>query len=145
NATTVYEGASKRHLKPIESSANGEMLYLKMQTVQSCISIAEAARTLLFRNDKPTEGQRANVIKDDYVAQELRLKVSEGDRITVQKVASLFTSRDHTISEEGLAAREAINDAPDFASLIDDQVEAWRQYWFHFDLAMETTEGVSKI
>jgi beta-phosphoglucomutase family hydrolase len=145
NATAVYEGASKKHLKPVESSVNGNILYLKMQTLQSCIAIAEAARTLLFRNDQPIEVERTNVVKDDYVAQEMRIKVSEGDRITVQKCASLYTSRDHSISEAGLAARDAIADAPEFATLIDHQPEAWRQYWFHFGLAMETNEGVSKI
>ncbi|PWU03242.1 MAG: beta-phosphoglucomutase family hydrolase [Candidatus Melainabacteria bacterium] len=145
NATSVYEGASKKHLKAVESSITGDVLYLKMQTVQSGISVAEAASSMVFRNDQPLQVNRTNIVNEDYVAQEMQCNVSQGDRITIQKCASLFTSRDLAISEAGLAARDALADAPPFATLIDDQVKAWRRYWFHFDLAIETTETVSKI
>lgn len=144
NATTVYESASKRHLKPVESSVNHDVLYLKMQTTQSCVSVAQAARTILLLNDQAVSVERANVVEPDYVAQEMRIPVSEGDRVTVQKSVSLFTSRDFGISEAGLEARDAIMRAPDFSTLIDDQLEVWRQYWSYFNLAMETNEGVSK-
>lgn len=145
NATAVYESASKKHLKPVESSVEDNILYLKMQTVQSCISVAQAARTTFLLNDQAVSGQRTDIVDADYVAQELRMSVSEGDRITVQKSVALFTSRDYGISEAGLAAQDAIKRAPDFATLVDDQLAVWRQYWLYFSLAMETNEGVSKI
>jgi beta-phosphoglucomutase family hydrolase len=144
NATTVYEGSSKRHLEPVESSVTGDVLYLKMQTIQSSIYVAEAARTLLFHNDNPLEAKRNNIVNDDYVAQEMQVTLSEGDRVTIQKCASLFTSRDIAISEAGLAARDAIADAPAFSTLVEEQVKAWHEYWLHFDLAMETNDAVSK-
>lgn len=142
NATTVYDSAKRKHLKPVESEVKGDILYLNMQTVQSRISVAQAASNHTFRNEQPVDAERTNVIQSDYSAQEMRVSVSTGDRITIQKIVSLFTSRDCGISEAGLAARNAITDAPEFATLIDHQLAAWRHYWCHFDLAIETNEGV---
>ncbi len=147
NAIGVYTSMEhdRKHLAPLESSATDNVLYLKMQTTQSHITIAEAARADLFRNGKPVTAKRTDLIESNYVAQDMQVAVSENDQITIQKIASLFTSHDKAISEAGLAAREAIIDAPEFTILIDDQVKAWRHSWCVFDLALETKEDTPKI
>lgn len=145
NSTSVYDGASRKHLSSLESSINDNMLYLKMQTSQSCISVAEAARTFAYLNDSPVVIARKNTIEPDYVAQEMQISMAKGDCLTIRKVASIFTSRDPGISEPGLAARESCIDAPEFETLIAEQISAWQNYWSHFDLSMQTKEGISKV
>ena len=43
-----YQSLNNKHLAPLEASASGESLFLKVQTTQSGIRIAEAARTRVF-------------------------------------------------------------------------------------------------
>ena len=146
NNSGVYTSLKKdkKHLIPIESSINDDIVYLKVQTIQSHVAVAEAARTNVSCDGKLITAVRSNVIERDYVAQDVQINVSEGNEIVVQKIVSLFTSRDYAISEPELAARHAVADAPNFATLIEDQIEEWRHLWRLFDLALETAEDVPK-
>ncbi len=147
NATGVYTTLEKdkKHLEPIEASVTDDILYLKMQTTQSHVTIAEAASTSVLSNNKPVTIERTNFIEANYVAQDMHINVGQGDEITIQKVASLFTSRDTAISEAGLAARQAIIDAPGFGILVADQVDTWHHLWCTVDLALETKEDTPKV
>ncbi len=147
NATGVYTSLEKdrKHLEPIESSVDDDILYLKMKTTQSHITIAEAAHTKVFRNDKIKSIERSNIIEDNYVAQDMLIQVAQDDQITVQKTASLFTSRDNAVSEAGLSAREEIIASPEFNTLIKDQIKAWHYLWCRFDSALETKENTPKV
>src|SRR4029077_10501587 len=62
NAIGMYTPLEKdkRHLEPIEASITDDILYLKMQTIQSHVTIAEAASTSVFSNDKPIATKRTN-------------------------------------------------------------------------------------
>ena len=147
NATGIYTSLEKdkKHLEAVESSVNDDVLFLKMQTKQSHIIIAEAARTVILLNDKLEKIERSNIIENNYVAQDLHIDARENDQITVRKICSLFTSRDNAISEAGIAAQEEINNAPDFATLIAEQIKAWGHLWCRFDLAIETNEDTPKV
>lgn len=147
NAIGTYTSLEKdkKHLEPIETSITDDILFLKMQTTQSHVTIAEAAGVSVFCNDKPKTVERNDIIETNYVAQDIHINIGEGDQITIQKIASLFTSRDDAISEAGFAAHEAIIDAPSFATLVDDQVKIWRHFWNLFDLSLETKENTPKV
>lgn len=133
-----FQLLSHKHLMPLESSIEGDVLYLKVQTSQSRLEVAQAARTSLFKNGVVQKVKRASVLKADYVAQEFSLDVEAGDQIKIEKLLSLFTSRDNAIPEAGLAARYNIKEAPDFAVLLNEQKETWRHLWGRFDLDVET-------
>jgi alpha,alpha-trehalase len=134
----------RKHLETLETSITDDVIYLKTRTVQSHISIAQAARTTLFINEQSDNTDRDNLIENNYVAQNIRTSLTDGNEITIQKITSLFTSRDEAISEEGLAAKEAIADAPKFDVLVDQQIEEWRHLWELFDLSLETNENTPK-
>ena len=71
-------------------------LWLTARTMQSGITLAEAARTRLTAG---TETARQPVSGDASVAQELSVHVLEGGRVGVEKVVAIFTFRDRAISD----------------------------------------------
>jgi len=85
-----YRVLPGRHLEVVERSApDDDTLLLVMETNQSHIRIAEAARTRLYVNRELRHVAGRLVEADAYVGREHDLVVSPGDEITVEKVVAL--------------------------------------------------------
>ena len=57
-----------------------------------------------------------------------------GQAVTIDKIATVYTSRDRAVSDPAQAAAERVRELPDFDELLDTHALAWRQVWrrFHF-------------
>ena len=132
-----YRGLRGDHLVPVEQCDVGDgQIYLQVQTQQSRVYIAEAARTEVRLGGRPVADRASTVEEPGYVAHGLSVDVAEGQRLTVEKVVALHTSRDHAISEAGLAARTSVAEAGGFAELLGRHALAWDQLWGRFDLPL---------
>lgn len=133
-----YKDLRNKHLEPLGTEEIGEeTLFLKVQTNQSEIRIAQAARTRVFRDGESVSIKRDTDQECDYIAHQFIVDVAEGTEITIEKVVSLFTSRDSAISECGLEARKAIDRAGSFEELIESHVLAWEQLWRRFEIELK--------
>lgn len=132
---------NRKHLELIESrQLSPESIYLKIQTNQSHIQMAQTARTLIFYDEEPKLGERKLIQNPEgYIGQECTLTVESGHAIRVEKIVALYTSKDNAISECGLESRNAISRTSDFNALFDSHVEAWKDLWERFDISMNTT------
>jgi alpha,alpha-trehalase len=132
-----YRKLEGRHLEPLESGEAGENgVYLLVQTKQSRIQVAQAARTQVFLDGKPLVARREKVIEPDYVAELVSLEVPKGATLHVEKVVALYSSRDRAISEAGLEARQAIARAEGFERLLETHVRTWRHLWRRCDIVL---------
>lgn len=130
----------RKHLETVESrQLSPDSIYLKIQTNQSHIEMAQAARTLILYDGEPKACDRKLVDKPEgYIGQECTLAVSSGHVIQIEKIVALYTSRDNAISECGLEACKAITRISDFKTLFDSHVEAWKHLWERFDISIST-------
>lgn len=137
-----YRLLNSQHLVAVDARAVGEeVVCLQMRTVQSGIQIAEAARTRVFEGKLPRACTRRRTVRDGFVAHEIELEIEAGRPITIEKVVSIFTSRDRAISEAGLAAREKLVDVPGFETLLDGHALEWEHLWRSFDIEIELDGG----
>ena len=94
---------------PLAGEVVGEdSVYLLVRTCQSNIHVAQVARTQAFLDGQHLEVHRQVIEEPGYIGQELKIDVKQGETLVLEKLASLYTSRDHAISECGLEARKAI-------------------------------------
>jgi trehalose/maltose hydrolase-like predicted phosphorylase len=127
-----YRELEGRHLNPWSPRTFGpEIIALKVQTRQSNIYIAEAARTRVFRGDSdtPREVARSLYQMEDYIQQVLALDVEQGSPVRVEKMVSLFTSHDNAIAETLVAAGKNVARYPDFAAALTEHESAWAELW----------------
>lgn len=130
-----YQTLSNQHLIPLGSERQSDDIVLLMvRTSQSRIEIAEAARTHAFLN-----GQRLNISHEiehakDLIVNEFALDLEIGNRLTIEKVVAIHTSRDQAIASPALAAAEAVRRAPDFAGLLASHAKAWDRLWRQFEI-----------
>jgi trehalose/maltose hydrolase-like predicted phosphorylase len=126
-----YAALADRHLDFLCSDReDDEVVCLHVETSQSKVRIALAARTRVS-----VAGIWLDLVPDlyeepGYVALDFALDVSDGDEVTIEKIASLYTSRDAAVSEPGEQACQRVTRwALDFDTLLERHVISWRHIW----------------
>jgi trehalose/maltose hydrolase-like predicted phosphorylase/beta-phosphoglucomutase-like phosphatase (HAD superfamily) len=134
-----YRDLNGRHLAVVHAGeADPETVQLQVETNQSHVRVALAARTRLLRDGQVAQAERRLVSEPGFVAHELEVELEQGRPATVEKVVALYTSRDRAISESLLDAREAAMAAAGFAELLDRHAGEWSILWDRFDLELDS-------
>jgi alpha,alpha-trehalase len=142
-----YRDLNARHLAVLgQAEVDSETVDLQVETTQSHVRVALAARTRLLRDDGAAEADRRLVDEPGFVAHELTFELEEGRPATVEKIVALSTSRDRAVSESRADARLLVAGAEDFAGLVARHQAAWNNLWNRFNIelgsANEWTETV---
>ena len=115
------------------------------QTVQSRIPIAVAARTTAWRGDEPLNAEIRFVDEPRRTGHDLVVAINAGDSVTVEKVAAIFTGRDHAISEPGDAAARLLSRLGRYGELRDGHIREWAHLWERFDLAFDGSPDALRV
>ena len=133
-----YRDLAHHHHDVVETAEVGaDALQVAVETTQSHVRIAAAARTRVHRDGTHLEADRDTVDEDGLLAHDLTFEVAAGEPVTVEKVVALHTSRDRAISEPGVAARERVTQAPGFFQLLESHQLAWAHLWDRFAIGLE--------
>jgi beta-phosphoglucomutase family hydrolase len=131
----LYEKFNNRHLEPMSSTALAEDgVQLIVQTNQSKLRVAQAARTRLLRDGKPVETARRPLSEPGYIGQHWECAIAQGETLVLEKLAVLHTSRDRAISEPDVASRKSLMRMRTFDIECKAHVRAWKHLWRRFDV-----------
>src|SRR4051794_5597681 len=134
-----YRDLNSRHLDVLgQGEVNPETVDLQVETLQSHVRVAVAARTRVVRDGATVEAERRLVEEPGYIAHELGLDLEEGRPVDVEKIVALYTSRDRAISESRGDARLAAAAAEDYAGLLTRHEGAWNSLWNRFDIQLDS-------
>jgi alpha,alpha-trehalase len=141
-----YRPLASDHLRPLEQMAlDEETIALTVETSQSRVRIAEAARTRLLDDGHVLEVARRTQEEPGHISQTMVVELSEGHPVTVEKVAALYTSRDRAISEPALEARTTLERASGFEELLAGHADAWRHLWRRFNVTLNGGSGAEQV
>lgn len=146
NGVARYAGLDDAHLVPVRANRNDDVISLVVETNQSHIRIAEAARTRFRHNGEPIIPSPVTVERPGFIGLQYDLHVSAGDEVTVEKIVAVFTSRDHGISEAGEEAEDwAGNAAGGFEELLARHVVSWRHIWGRVRVEIGTDHHIARV
>ena len=142
-----YQQLNNKHLISVESGISGEdIMWLHAETSQSRIRIAEAARTHVMADGNILEVDRENIRGGDYVAQTFKVPMREGLPIRVEKICTVYTSKDRAISEPLLEAVKNVGRVPDYNYLLGEHKDIWDALWARCQISVETDQRmIAKI
>lgn len=140
-----YAALGGRHLVPVCTDHDGgDVVCLRVETSQSEIRIAEAARTRVFHGGEQLHEPADLVMHESYVGLSRTVDVSEGEEVTVEKIVSLFTSRDHGIGEPGEEACATVREyAGGFDDLLSRHAVSWRHIWGRVRIDVGANHGLA--
>ncbi len=141
-----YSELSNRHLEILRAGGSGEeAVELEVETNQSGVRIAQAARTRLLRDGIRVAGPRSLIDEDGYVGHAFTAELAEGRAVTVEKIVALYTSRDRAISESLVDARLAVMRAESFRVLLARHARAWNRIWNRFDIRLDSAHEQAEL
>ena len=141
-----YGDLEGRHLDAVSPRTFGpEIIALHVETRQSNIYVAQAARTRVFRGDEQLDIKRNLFQAEDYIQQVLSFDLSQGEPIRVEKLVSLYTSRDRAIYEPLTNAGKSVGRYPDFAEALERHTRAWDELWRSSDVVVPGNERVQHL
>jgi trehalose/maltose hydrolase-like predicted phosphorylase len=141
-----YRALSDDHLVATgtrELSANSALLVC--QTVQSRIPIAVAARTSAWRGEAPLAADVRFVDESRRTGHDLTVHLDAGESVTVEKMAAIFTGRDHAIAEPGDAAARLLAGLGRYGELRDGHIREWAHLWERFDIAFDESPDALRV
>ena len=141
-----YRQLEGRHLDPVSPRTFGrEVIALKVKTRQSDTYVSEAARTRVWVDGRSIEPHRTLYQMEDYIQQLLTCEVRQGTPLRVEKMVSVFTSRDRSISETLTNAGKSALRAPEFEPALARHRAAWHELWRVADLELPDNERVQLL
>ena len=142
----LYRAFNGKHLEPLVNEAIGnDGVYLLVRTRQSDLRIAQVARTQTFLDGSPLETRRIAFKEPGYVGQEIAINLVEGQKLSMEKLVFLYTSRDYAISECGLEAHKAMARAGRFEAAKTDHTLIWEHHWHRFDIVIKPADPGFKL
>ncbi|MGI8506398.1 MAG: glycoside hydrolase family 65 protein [Solirubrobacteraceae bacterium] len=143
---TRYAELEGRHLDPVSPRTFGpEVIALKVQTRQSNLYVAQAARTIVFRGDEPVDVQRSLFQTEDYIQQVIAYEARSGDPVRVEKMVAFYTSRDRALSEPLGGAGESAGRYPGFVEALERHKRAWEELWRSCDMRLPGNDRVQLV
>ncbi|MGK7312876.1 MAG: glycoside hydrolase family 65 protein [Candidatus Longimicrobiales bacterium M2_2A_002] len=131
-----YRQLASRHLETVDRGPVApEGVYLVARNVQSRFEVGQAARTRVYADGERARAER-RILDDeaDAIGEEIKLEVTEGATIRVEKTVALFSSHDRGIGEPGIEARHAVREADGFDRLLASHRHAWEALWRRYDI-----------
>jgi trehalose/maltose hydrolase-like predicted phosphorylase len=140
-----YRALNGQHLEVLETGKEGEDgIYLSVQTSQSKIRLSLASRTQVFHQDTPMPVDRKLITDHGLILQELSFFCDKNQDSRIEKIVSLYNSRDLAISEEKIQACAAIRRAGSFTELIDTHKQAWARLWHRCNIQLSDKNNGSQ-
>jgi alpha,alpha-trehalase len=141
NGVERYRDLNNAHLTPLETGQAGDdTVFLKMETNQSELRLALAARTQVFSESNPVSLDRRTLQETGYVSQLFKVPIAVNESVRVEKIVGFYTSRDPAITECGREARKAARTAPSFNALLQSHILAWEHLWQRFGIKLENRD-----
>lgn len=141
-----YRDLESHHLNPVHSKVfSKNKMSLLVETKQSKITMAQAARTQIYSGEKVMSCEISNQKEEGYIEQVFRLSVKEGVELNIEKIVAIYTNRDRAISEPSLEAEKDITRTGRFEEMLSRQAAAYKFLWHRADIGVIGSEKIQQL
>jgi trehalose-phosphatase len=125
-----YRDLANQHLDAIRTRAiSDDSVLLTVETTQSRIPIAMAARSTVWRDGQPVPATHRLFDETGEIGHDITARLSCGESVTVEKVVTVYTGRDVATSEPAVDAERWLARLGRFDELLDGHRTDWVHLW----------------
>jgi beta-phosphoglucomutase family hydrolase len=140
-----YRQLDQYHLEPVEEGGDGQVQYLLVKTNQSGVEIGLACRMRILIDLAEQEVGMTHHTSRGKVASELVAELAEGQALTVEKLVSIYTSRESGEGMTLLQAREKLDQLDSFRQVHAGSAAVWNEIWKEADIRVEGDRFAQKL
>ncbi len=132
-----YRELNNDHLMHLGSGAGDPgTLWLDVETKQSRVRVAQAARTKVF-NDGGTAAGRVPVLERSIARQDIEVDAARERTVRVEKIAAIHSSRDRAISDPVTGCLDLLRHSGGFDELLADHSKRWETLWSRYGFEVD--------
>ncbi len=125
-----YRDLAKEHLGSVDKREIGDdSVLLTVQTTQSLIPVAMAARSTVWRDGEPVPASFRLFDQDAEIGHDISVAMAVGNSVRVEKIVTVYTGRDVATSEPAVDAQRWIARLGPFDDLLDGHMTEWLHLW----------------
>ncbi|MGM0650628.1 MAG: glycoside hydrolase family 65 protein [Bacteroidota bacterium] len=133
-----YRKLESQHLEPLHTEQpDDNVILIKVQTNQSKIAMAQAARTTVYNRKAKIKAATETEQKEGFIGQKLSFGVAGGQTYEIEKIVTVYISRDRAISEPALDAQKNIQRAGRFEDILLSHKQSYENLWHRADIGIE--------
>jgi len=140
-----YRQLSSKHLEPIVEGGEDKTSYIVLQTNQSKIQIAEAARHLVSVDDERVAPEVTLEKRPGAVYSIVDLEAEQDCPVCIDKVVAIYTSNDKDIENPLEAAQDALQSIDSFDEVQQASAAAWADIWKRIDIQITGDRRAQKL
>ncbi|MGQ4600791.1 trehalose-phosphatase [Nocardia sp. R6R-6] len=122
-----------------------DSVLLAVRTDHSVIPVAVATRSTLYRGEQPVDSTREPIDHDGLIGHDFTLDIAVGDSMTLEKIVTVFTGRDHASAGPQEEAARWLAISGGYAELFEGHVVAWQHLWARLRIDLDGRENASRI
>lgn len=133
-----YRDLANQHLGPVATrQIADDSVLLTVQTTQSRIPVAMAARNTVWRDGAPVSAAFTLFDGDAEIGHDIAVRLSRGEAVTVEKIVTVYTGRDVATSEPGVDAQRWLARLGRFDELLEGHLNDWTHLWERLSIEFE--------
>ncbi len=141
-----YRALSGDHLTSVRATKlSTDSVLLAARTSRSRIPLAMAARNRILQDGKAITGTGQLVDQDGMIGHDIEIPMTAGAAVTLEKVVTVFTGRDHATSIPEEEAVRWLSYQPGFTDLLDEHAAAWEHLWDRLRIDLAGRENAVRI
>jgi trehalose/maltose hydrolase-like predicted phosphorylase len=141
NNVARYSDLNKHHLNMLQTGHLEEnIISLAAETNQSRITMALAARTQVIINNEKQQVQGKFITGENKITNQLSFEARQAQVVQIEKLVTVYTSKDVAISEPYYQAIKSVHRLADFNSLLLKHTSIWENLWKRNDTKIHLKE-----
>ncbi len=140
-----YKQLNQKHLQGVAAEGQQDVHYLLVETTQSKIRIANAATYTIYYNDRlyhPDFIYNNTVDRSEVL---FSVKLSENESIKIDKMVSIYTSRDIPAAELVEKVTDSVMLYSTFNEVAGESAESWAKIWNRIDVRVTGDRLAQKL
>jgi beta-phosphoglucomutase family hydrolase len=126
-----YRTLNSKHLNPLNAYDKDDSCFLEVETTASKVKILYKAKNKLYKDDKLyNEADKSFSTKGKgEISETFRFNAKEGETYRLEKLVSLYTSKDLDIESYEEAHKNSLEDVKTFDDIFKPHAEKWEELW----------------
>ncbi|MCK4287960.1 MAG: glycoside hydrolase family 65 protein, partial [Bacteroidales bacterium] len=140
-----YKQLNQKHLRPVLQGGENNSNFVVVRTSQSDIKIAEASKINVSLDKKSIEPAYIPDITEGTAFTKFNYNLNKNNTLTINKIVSIYTSRDKDINGPLKSAKQDIEGVNSFNEILSKSEKKWEDIWKEIDIIIKGDRLAQKL